>query len=198
MSRRGRDARIPACASTWPPLRASCQQAPWRAAVARPWRRRAMPGCGESEAGRTLPGLRRGRCRACHRTHVLASPDSYPRRVDHVDVVARALMGAAAGLGHRQAAALVERPASTVRDWIRRAPRNSKAVRVVAIRLLYALDPAVCPREPEYPIDAARSTDDAMRPDRPHPHDAHPPLMVQLNATRPRPLAAKSSTETNE
>ena len=73
---------------------------------------------------------------------------NYPRRVDHVDVVAQALLGAAGGLGHSKVAALVDRPASTVRDWIRRARENSESVRVTATRLVHAIDPVAYRLDP--------------------------------------------------
>ena len=84
---------------------------------------------------------RRARCRACHRTHVLASLVTYPRRVDSIDTVGAALVAAAAGLGHRQVAELVGLPATTVRDWIRRARINAEGIRVIATIRVHALDP---------------------------------------------------------
>jgi len=52
------------------------------------------------------------------------------RRVDAVAVIGQALTSAATGLGHRKVAERVERPASTVRGWLRRF--RSVAVRVAA------------------------------------------------------------------
>ena len=75
---------------------------------------------------------RRARCRACHRTHVLASLATYPRRVDSIDTVGAAVVAAAAGLEHLQVAELVGLPATTVRDWIRRARINAEDIRVIA------------------------------------------------------------------
>lgn len=72
---------------------------------------------------------RRARCRACHRTHVLWDLRSYPRRVDSIDTVVSALLAAAEGLGWRRVAQRVDRPPSTVRNWLRRARANAELVR---------------------------------------------------------------------
>jgi hypothetical protein len=66
---------------------------------------------------------------------------SYPRRADSVETVGVALLAAASGLGHRRVAARVELPATTVRDWLRRARTNSDAVRADATVATYQLDP---------------------------------------------------------
>jgi hypothetical protein len=106
------------------------------AGVLRPWGHARFRSLRDGDGYRP----RRARCHTCRRTHVLGWAHSYPRRADHVNVVAAALLGAAAGLGHRAAAALVNRPSSTVRDWIRRARVNSEPVRVLATRRALALD----------------------------------------------------------
>lgn len=91
---------------------------------------------------------RRARCRSCRRTHVLVSARTFPRRPDPVETVASALVAAASGLGHRRVAAQIGRPASTVRDWLRRARANSEAVRAAATAATYALDPMADPFVP--------------------------------------------------
>jgi len=91
---------------------------------------------------------RRGRCRACGRTQVLASWITYPRRVDTVETVGAALTAAATGLGHRRVAERVGLPATTVRDWIRRARTNAEDVRVIATIRVHALDPLAHPLAP--------------------------------------------------
>lgn len=91
---------------------------------------------------------RRGRCRTCHRTHVLASLATYPRRVDSIDSVGAALTAAATGLGHRQVAAIVGLPPTTVRDWLRRARINAEEIRVIATIRVHALDPLAHPLSP--------------------------------------------------
>ncbi|MCA1697003.1 MAG: hypothetical protein LC749_21045, partial [Actinobacteria bacterium] len=72
--------------------------------------------------------------------HVLASARTYPRRADAVETVASALLAAAGGLGHRRVAAHVNRPATTVWDWLRRARANSETVRAAPTAVIYAID----------------------------------------------------------
>ena len=114
------------------------QLAPW--GWARPRQLRAEP----TSRHRT----RRARCRPCHHTQVLVWARSYPRRPDRVETVTTVLLAAANGLGHRSAAATVGLPATTVRDWIRRARTNAEAVRCHATVLVHALDPLAGPLEP--------------------------------------------------
>jgi hypothetical protein len=95
--------------------------APWSFA-----RRRALRG----EAGPVEVRPRRGRCVVCRKTQVLLPDLALTRRVDSVAVIGRALTAAAGGAGHRKVAVGVDRPASTVRGWLRRFRRA--AVRVAA------------------------------------------------------------------
>lgn len=106
---------------------------PW--GHARPRRLRLSVGRSETHTPR------RARCRSCGHTHVLVPMCSYPRRADSVETVGVALLAAASGLGHRRVAARVELPATTVRDWLRRARANSDAVRADATVATYQLDP---------------------------------------------------------
>jgi Domain of unknown function (DUF6431) len=62
---------------------------------------------------------RRARCRACETTHVIAPAWSVPRRRDGAEVIGHALIAKAQGDGHRAIAARLERPAATVRGWLR-------------------------------------------------------------------------------
>jgi len=91
---------------------------------------------------------RRGRCRLCRRTHVLAPLLAYPRRADSIETVGAALLAAVAGLGHRHVAAQVGVPATTVRGWLRRATANADAVRATATVKLHDLDPMAAPLRP--------------------------------------------------
>ena len=96
---------------------------------------------------RVAPGIsethrpHRGRCRSCGRTQVLAWARSYPRRCDSVETVATALLAAMSGLGFRPIAEQIGVPATTVRDWLRRARRNAEIVRVDATLATLKLDP---------------------------------------------------------
>lgn len=84
---------------------------------------------------------RRGRCRSCGKTQVLLPDVALARRVDTVAVIGRALTAAADGSGHRRVARRVDRPASTVRGWLRRF--RAAAARVAAHFSVWAhaLDP---------------------------------------------------------
>lgn len=71
---------------------------------------------------------RRTSCSACGRTH--------------------ALLARATGAGHRPIAAMLGRPASTVRGWLRRFGARAEEVRVLFTRLPHALDPEAGPLLP--------------------------------------------------
>lgn len=64
---------------------------------------------------------RRTRCQACLASHVLLPSAVLARRADTVEVIGKALLAKASGSGYRQIAADLERPASTVRRWLRAA-----------------------------------------------------------------------------
>jgi hypothetical protein len=65
----------------------------------------------------------------CGRTHVLLPAFLLGRRLDVVEVVWSALRACVDGLGWRRLAALVARPASTVRGWVGRARARVGVIR---------------------------------------------------------------------
>ncbi len=73
---------------------------------------------------------------------------TFPHRCDTADTVGAALVAAVSGLGYRRVAERVERPATTVRGWLRRARVNSDVVRAEATMALHALDPDTGPITP--------------------------------------------------
>jgi hypothetical protein len=79
------------------------------------------------------------------------------RRADAAVVIGTALAGKAAGLGYRRIAALVGRPAQTVRAWLRRFAGRVEAVRAVFTGWLRALDP-----DPVMPGPAGSAWGDAI------------------------------------
>lgn len=91
---------------------------------------------------------RRGYCRSCHRSHVLSDLGTYPYRLDTSATFTAALVAAAGGLGYRRVAAEIDRPVSTVRDWLRRARINAETVRGTAMRALHRFDPSAGPVMP--------------------------------------------------
>ena len=88
---------------------------------------------------------RRGRCRGCRSTHVLLPGVALLRRVDLARVIGQALLAKAAGRGHRQVAAELGVPATTVRGWLRRLAERAELVRAHFTRLAGWLDPQAGP-----------------------------------------------------
>jgi hypothetical protein len=74
-------------------------------------------------------------------THVLLAVSCLLRRADGVDVIGAALRAKATGEGHRPIAARLQRPATTVRGWLRAFAGNAEVVRSALTGLLVALDP---------------------------------------------------------
>lgn len=91
---------------------------------------------------------RRGRCRSCGKTQVLLADVVLGRRVDTVAVIGRALRAAAEGAGHRKAAEVVGRPASTVRGWLRRFRAVAERAAAHFTAWAHALDPNLGPVAP--------------------------------------------------
>ena len=77
---------------------------------------------------------RRARCTDCRATHVLLPVVLLVRRADTAAVIGAGLTAKANGAGHRLIAALLGRPAETVRGWLRRFAGRVEAVRVVFTR----------------------------------------------------------------
>lgn len=100
---------------------------------------RSRPARGPDAVVRHRP--RRARCTSCGRTHVLLPQLWLLRRADAAVVIGAALEAKAAGAGHRPIAALLGRPVSTVRGWLRRFGVRAEAIRVGFTRVLHALDP---------------------------------------------------------
>jgi hypothetical protein len=82
---------------------------------------------------------RRSRCTGCGRTHVLLPVVALLRRADAAVTIGAALAAKAAGAGYRPIAAMLGRPAETVRGWLRRFAGRVEAVRVVFTGWLRAL-----------------------------------------------------------
>lgn len=70
---------------------------------------------------------RRARCADCSATQVLLPAALTCRRADSTEVIGHALAAKAAGAGFRTIAARLDRPVSTVRAWLRRAPERHAA-----------------------------------------------------------------------
>jgi hypothetical protein len=113
----------------------------------------ACPGCAGVLTGwgygreRMVRGLagpvrvrpRRSRCTTCRATHVLLPVVLLVRRADLAVVIGAALALKAAGAGYRSIAAGLDRPADTVRGWLRRFAGRVDAVRGVFTVWLRAL-----------------------------------------------------------
>lgn len=74
---------------------------------------------------------RRVICRSCDVTHVLLPASVLLRRADTVGVIGAALLAKAGGAGHRRVAAVLDRPAGTVRGWLRRIRQVADRVRAL-------------------------------------------------------------------
>ena len=89
--------------------------------------------------GPVLVVPRRSRCTGCGSTHVLLPVLLLVRRADTVAVIGAGLAAKAAGGGHRVIAAVLGRPAATVRGWLRRFAGRCEVVRAVFTRWCRAL-----------------------------------------------------------
>ena len=79
-------------------------------------------------------------CGLCGKTHVLLPASSLPRRRDSAETVGAALLMAAQGSGHRTIAAHLDRPNSTVRNWLRRAKRGAAWLNRTGVTTAYQYD----------------------------------------------------------
>jgi hypothetical protein len=117
------------------------------AGVLRPWGH-ARWRSSRREEGSVRHRPRRASCTGCAKTHVLLAAAWFSRRGDGVSVIGSALLAKAAGLGHRRIAAVLGRPACTVRGWLRRFSARAEDVRGWFTRLLHRLDPQAGPLMP--------------------------------------------------
>ena len=69
---------------------------------------------------------RRLACAACRKTQVVLPAECLPRRRDSVESIGAALLMATNGRGHRTIVAELDLPASTVRNWLRRARQRGR------------------------------------------------------------------------
>jgi hypothetical protein len=83
---------------------------------------------------------RRAWCGSCSVTHVLLPASLVPRRKDSAQVIGTALVAKAGGTGHRRIAKSLDRPAATVRGWIRSFRARAESLRVEATAWAMALD----------------------------------------------------------
>ncbi len=90
------------------------------------------------DVGDRLIWIPRVRCSRCGRTQALLPWFVLPWRWDAVTWIGRALELAAQGLGHRPIAAVLARPETTVRGWLRRlrlgAPELTRRLLAEAVR----------------------------------------------------------------
>jgi hypothetical protein len=106
-------------------LDAGALACPCCAALLRPWGW-TKPRWARARDGRIgLTRLRRARCGGCGVSHVLLPAAWLPRRLDEVDLIGAALLGAGCGAGHRRLAACLNRPEGTVRGWLRAARQRA-------------------------------------------------------------------------
>lgn len=124
-----------------PCQRCGCPLRPWGFARARLIRR-------SSGSSPLWWRPRRAWCVACRRTDVLLPSQLLPRRRDDVEVIGAALVAHAAGAGHRRVAGVVDRPPSTVRNWLRAFRTNAERLRILGAMLRARLDPDGATTEP--------------------------------------------------
>lgn len=107
----------------------------------RPWGSARSRGVREGDSV-AVSRPRRSSCSDCRCTHVLLPASLLVRRADSVAVIGEALLAKANGRGHRPIAAMLNRPVSTVRGWLRRFGSRAESIRVLFTGLLHSLDPS--------------------------------------------------------
>lgn len=100
-------------------LRAGALACPRCWAVLRPWSSASPRRIRQLDGSDRLVRPRRARCSGCRATQVLVPAWCLPRRADSAEVIGAALVAKARGQGHRTIARELDRPASTVRRWLR-------------------------------------------------------------------------------
>ncbi len=120
-------------------------------------RRVRLPGRLDDPGGRVWLVPRRSRCRGCKATHVLLPAWCLARRADAGEVIGLALEAKAAGSGHRVIAERLDRPASTVRGWLRAFTARAEQVRSVFTALAASLV-----TDPPLPAPAGSPAADAV------------------------------------
>ena len=120
-------------------------------------RRVRLPGRLDRPDGHVWLVPRRSRCRGCGVTHVLLPAWCLARRADAGEVIGLALEAKACGDGHRVVAGRLDRPASTVRGWLRAFTRQAERVRSVFTVLAASLV-----TDPPLPAPAGSPAGDAV------------------------------------
>ncbi len=120
-------------------------------------RRVRLPGRLDDPDGCVHLVPRRSRCRGCKATHVLLPAWCLARRADAGEVIGLALEAKAAGAGHRVIAERLDRPASTVRGWLRALAARAEQVRSVFTALAASLV-----TDPPLPAPAGSPAGDAV------------------------------------
>ncbi len=92
--------------------------------------------------------VRRSRCRACEKTHVLLPDSCLLRRRDSVSSIGRALLDKVTGKTRAAVAAGLGVPADTVRGWFRRFSRRAEELRARFWAHAHLLDPSLPAIEP--------------------------------------------------
>ena len=120
-------------------------------------RRVRLPGRLDRPDGHVWLVPRRSRCRGCGVTHVLLPAWCLARRADAGEVIGLALEAKACGDGHRVVAGRLDRPASTVRGWLRAFSSRAEQVRPVFTALAASLV-----TDPPLPAPAGSPAADAV------------------------------------